>query len=187
MAKTNKKDLLKTPRHVLLRITRVHYFYVLIYLGTLIIFDSSNLISHEGVMQRWSVAGALLVVNTVIWYLCRAKLKSDVFYKALFVFLATSDILFAATNVYWQRGMASKAVMLFAIPIISAGLMRSRSLILAITTVSAALYSVATVKYFFENYGQGYRVELYGEIVFYSLLFYILAWLMMISFKHAAD
>lgn len=97
------------------------------------------------------------------------------------------DVLFAAMNVYWTRGMASKAVVLFVVPIISAGLSRSRSLLLATTTVSAAAYSIASVRYFYENYGQGLRVELYGEIVFHTLFFFVLAGLLMVFFRRAAD
>lgn len=188
MVKINKKtNLQNSPRHILLRITRVHFLYVLLYMASIIIFDSSNLIPHEDVLKRWTAAGSLLVVNTVIWYLCRAKIKNDTLYKVLLVVLIACDVLFAASNVFWQRGMASKAVALFIVPIISAGLMKSRSLVLATAAISASAYSIASVRYFFENYGQGYRVELYGEIAFYSGMFFLVAILMMISFRSAPD
>lgn len=186
MAK-KQNDLLKDPRHILLRITRVHFVYVLIYMASLIIFDSSNLITHEAVLKSWTAAGALMVVNTVIWYLCRARIRNDNLYIILLIILLVCDILFAGMNVYWQRGMASKSVMLFVVPIISAGLMKSRSLVLATASVSTAVYSIAAVRYFFENYGQGYRVELYGEIAFYSAMFFVIAVLMMIGFRKAPD
>lgn len=182
-----QKDLLNNRRHILLRITRIHFLYILAYMLSLVIFDSWNLITHQGMLERWTVVGALLVVNTIIWYLCRAKLKNDNIYLALLIVLIICDILFAAINVYWQRGMASKAVFLFTIPIISAGLMKSRSLVLATASVSAAAYSIASVRYFYENYGQGYRVELYGETVLYSALFFVIAVLMMVNFRKAPD
>lgn len=185
---TNKKtDLLKDPRHVLLRITRVHFIYIIIYMLTIVIFDSWNLISHSDVAKRWTAAGSLLIVNTIIWYLCRAKIKNDKLYKILLIVLIACDILFAAINVYWQRGMSAKTVMLFAVPIISAGLARSRSLVLSTAVVSASAYSIAAVRYFNDNYGQGYKVELYGEIFFYSGILLIIALLMMISFRKAPD
>ncbi len=171
----------------LLRICRVHFVYVAVYVLAIIIFDSWNLLSHEAVLERWTLAGALLVINTVIWYLCKLKLKNQNIYKALLVCLLVADIVFAAFNVYWQRGMASKSVMLFVIPIISAALIRSRSLLLATASVSAAVYSTVAVRYFFDNYGQGLRVELYGEIAFYSALFFVIAGLLMISFRSAPD
>ncbi len=177
----------QTIRHIVLRITRVHFVYIAAYMLSVIIFDSWNLITHEAVLQRWTAAGALLVVNTIIWYLCRARLQNENVYKILLIVLLASDILFAAANVYWQRGMASKAVLLFAVPVISAGLVRSRSLLLATAAVSAATYSVAAVRYFFENYGQGYRVELYGEVFFYSAMLFVMAGLVMIHFRKAPE
>lgn len=182
-----KKPMNQSLRHVVLRITRIHFVYIAAYLLSVVIFDSWNLITHEAVMQRWTAAGALLVINTIVWYLCRAKLKNENIYKILMIILLISDIAFAATNVYWQRGMASKAVMLFVVPVIAAGLTKSRSLLLATTAVSSAVYSIAAVRYFFENYGQGYRVELYGEVFFYSAMLFVVAGLMMISFRKAPD
>ncbi len=180
-------DLQKDTRHIVLRITRVHFLYILAYMVPIIIFDSWNLLSHEAVLQRWTAAGALFIVNTIIWYICRAKVSSESLYKGLLIVLLACDILFAAINVYWTRGMASKYGVLFLIPIISAGLVRSRSLLVAATATSAATYSIATVRYFYDNYGQGVKAELYGEIVFFAALFFVVAGLMMINFRRAAD
>ncbi len=174
-------------RHILLRLTRVHFFYVAIYLLATVVFDSWNLLAYEAVVERWTLGAALLVVVTLIWYACRLPIKSPTFYKTLFAVLLLADIIFAAVNIYLQRGMASKSVMLFAVPIISAALSRSRSLLLATTTVSVAAYSLSSVRYFFENYGQGYRVELYGEVFFYSALMFVLSYLAMIFFVPAKD
>ncbi len=174
-------------RATLLRICRVHFVYIAVYLLAIIIFDSWNLLSQEAVIQRWTLAGALLVVNTIIWYLCKLKLNNQNIYKILLVCLIVADILFAAINVYWQRGMASKSVMLFTVPLISAALVRSRSLLLATASLSVAAYSIASVRYFFDNYGQGLRVELYGEVAFFSAMFFVLAWLLMISFRSSPE
>lgn len=174
-------------RHVLLRLSRVHFFFVGIYLLATVIFDSWNLLAYETVVQRWSLGAGLLVVVTLCWYVCRLPIKSPTFYKVVFAVLLLADILFAAANVYLQRGMASKSVMLFAVPIISAALSRSRSLVLATASLSAAAYSLAAVRYFFENYGQGYRVELYGEVFLYSALFFVLSYLVMVFFIPAKD
>jgi len=184
---TKKKELNQSVRHIVTRITRVHFLYIAAYMLSIIVFDSWNLITHEAVLQRWTAAGALLIVNTVVWYLCRAKLQNENIYKVLLAVLLICDILFAAVNVYWQRGMASKSVMLFVVPVISAGLTKSRSLLLATTTISAAAYSIAAVRYFYENYGQGFRVELYGEVFFYSALLFVIAGFMMIHFRRAPE
>lgn len=182
-----KHKKLQDTRFTLLRITRVHYFYIAAYMFSIIIFDSWNLLPYDAVAQRWTAAGALLVINTIIWYLCKSKVKSDNFYKILLVILIFADILFAAINVYWQRGIASKSVMLFLVPVVSASLVKSRSLLLAVTGISAVVYSIVSVRYFFENYGQGFRVELYGEVFFYSAVMFVIAGLMLINFRSAKD
>lgn len=174
-------------QHLLLRICRVHFLYIAAYMLGLVIFDSWNLLSHEAILERWTLAGILLIVNTILWYLCKLKIKNPLIYKVLLVVLLVCDIVFAAINVYWQRGMASKSVFLFVVPLISAAIVRSRSLLLATAAVSAAAYSIASVRYFFDNYGQGFRVELYGEIFFYSAMFFVVAGLLMISFRSAPD
>ncbi len=176
-------DLLTSTLETVLKITKIYHLYLIAYILSVIIFDSWNLLTHEAVLQRWTAAGAFLIVNTIVWYLCRAKINSRTVYKILFISLLIVGILFASINVYWQRGMASKSVLLYAIPIISAGLMRSRSLVLATAGVSAAAYSISVVRYFFENYGQGYRIELYGEIFFHAAMFFVIAGLMIISFR----
>lgn len=180
-------DLMHDIRHIVLRISRVHFFYILAYMVSIAVFDSGNLISHEQVTWRWTAAGSLMVVDIIIWYLCRAKLRSKTLYKTLLAILIVCDILFASVNVFWSRGMASKYVFLYAVPIISAGLSRSRSLLMASAGLSVAAYSMTVVKYFNDNYGQGYRIELWGEQIFYGLMFFVIAWLMMIGFRKAAD
>lgn len=177
----------QTPKHLLVRLCRLHFVYIGIYALSVVIFDSWNLLAHEDVARRWSLVTALLIVNTVLWYLSRRQFKNQNVYTVLIITLLVADIVFAGLNVYWQRGMASKAVMLFAVPIIAAGLSRSRSLLLATTSLSTAAYSLAAVKYFYEYYGEGFRVELYGEVFLYSALFFVLAGLMLIGFRPAKD
>ena len=165
------------------RVTRVHFVYIAAYILATIVFDSWNLYTHEAVTQLWTVAGVLLVINTILWLLARQNYAN----KSLYVFnvlaLVLADIAFAAYNVYWQQGLASKSVMLFTVPIVTAAVLRSRSLLLGTTTLCAAAYSTVSVRYFFENYGLGYRVELWGTIGLYSAVFFILALLLMIIIR----
>src|SRR5437879_1717329 len=100
-----------------LRITRVHFLYIASYMATIVIFDSWNLFTHEAIAQRWTIAGILLALNTVFWYVCRIKFSKDTVYIILVLLLILADILFASLNVFWERGLASKAVFLYTIPL----------------------------------------------------------------------
>jgi hypothetical protein len=165
------------------RVTRVHFLYILVYIVATVVFDSWNLYTHEAVGQLWTAAGILLVVNTIIWFQARQNYA----HKSLYVFnilaLILADIAFAAFNIWWQHGLASKSVMLFTVPIVTAAVLRSRSLLLGTTTLCAAVYSTVSVRYFFENYGEGYRIELWGTIGLYSAVFFVLALILMVLVK----
>lgn len=163
---------------VTVRASRLHFGYVAAYMLAIVMFDSWNLITHEAVAQRWTAAGALMVVTTAVWLLSRLKLASSVPYYTAMATLVLSDILFAGFNVYTQRGMASKAVMLFLVAIVTAALLQSRSAILATASVCVAAYSIVAVRYFHLNYGEGFRVELYGEVFFSSAVFFVVAGLL---------
>jgi hypothetical protein len=177
MAKTKKPDN-TWLRDSVIRATRFHFLFIAFYAISIIVFDSWNLITHESVAQRWTLAGGLFVVNTVLWYLSRMRFNGLLPYKIMLIVLIICDIVFAAMNIYWQRGMASKSVALFAVPIITSAILRSRTALLATAALSTAAYTVSAVRYFNLNYGEGYRVELWGELFFYSAVFFVLAWLL---------
>jgi hypothetical protein len=163
-----------------LRSCRVYFLFVVVYAVAIIIFDSWNLIAHEGIVQRWTLAVALASLSTLLWFVARTNFKNNSMYKMVMYCLIISGILFAAINVYFDRGMASKAVALFAVPLVVAAITKSRAVILATASLSAIAYSLAMVRYFYAHYGEGIRVQLYGEIFLYSMVFFIIAWLLLI-------
>jgi hypothetical protein len=71
--------------------------------------------------------------------------------------------------------MASRGVALFALPIVVSAITLSRSAIFATASLSVGAYSYAAIKYFTDNPSEGYKVELYGDVLFYSASFFILA------------
>jgi hypothetical protein len=177
-----KKQTLKATwlQTTAIRITRVHFLYLVAYMVAIVIFDSWTLYPHDAIVNRWTLAAALFILNTVFWYLSRIKFNTNTIYLLLILILILADIIFAATNVYWERGMASRSIVLFAVPIISAAAVRSRSALLATTALSAIGYSTAAMRYFYQHYGEGFRVELWGNIFLYSAVFFVLSWLLWI-------
>jgi hypothetical protein len=55
---------------------------------------------------------------------------------------------------------------------------RSRSFTLGTALLCAATYLFATTKYFYDFFNEGYRVQLYGEIFFFSSIFIVAAGLL---------
>jgi hypothetical protein len=182
MAETQKNQLNPLRRDVL-RGLQVQFALVAAYILSLIIFDTWNLIPHDAMAQRWTAAGMLLGLVAVLWFAGRTFRTVDIFYKSLLYVVILADIFFAGYNVFWERGMASKAVALFAIPLITAAILRSRTALVTTAILCVAAYTTAAVRYFNLHYGEGIRVELYGEIFFYSVGFFIMTWLLFVLIR----
>jgi hypothetical protein len=169
------------------RLTRIHFIYVLCYLVSIVIYDASNLYTHQAIGQLWTAGGILLALNVVLWFAARLKVSNYWIYVGIVLTLIIADIAFASYIVYWQRGLYSKAVMLYTVPIIAAAAVRSRSILLGTTALSAAAYSVVSVRYFFDHYGLGYRVELWANVAFFSGMMFVLALLLMVVIRPTTE
>lgn len=162
----------------LLGFTKIHFVLALILVAQTIIYDASQLITPEVVLDRWFVIALLVLINGFIYYFVKSKSGSLLFYKSLLLTMIISDIALASYSVYAGRGYASNGVVLFILPIIISGLMLSRSALFATAVISIAVYTLTAVSYFVFNFNEGYKVELYGEIGLYSALFLVIAGLM---------
>ncbi len=171
-------------RSRVVKISAIHFAFVFAYIGQIIIYDAWKLITPEVVLERWLIAAMLLIVNTAVWYLARSKETTTGVYKGLAFALITADILMASTNVYIQRGMASRAVALYAIPIIVSAALLSRVALLSTAVLCIAAYTTTAVAYFVLNFNEGYKVELYGEVITYCIYFLLLASLLWAVVRH---
>jgi len=178
MAKT--KSITNWMQSTATRVTRIHFIYVAVYVASIIIFDSWNLFTHVEIGNRWTAAGILLIVNTICWFVARIKYSSATIYMLLVMVVVLADIIFAAVNVYWERGLASKAVSLFAIPLATSATIRSRSALLATASLCTAAYSTSVVRYYNLHYGESFRVELYGYLGLFCASFFIVSALLMV-------
>lgn len=170
----------------LVRVTKTHLLLVAAYVAQIIAYDASKLITPDVVLQRWYAAAALTAVITVVWYLAKSKVNNLSTYKFLTWTLIFADIAFAVFNVYTQRGMASRAVILFLIPIIISAILLSRVALFSTAIVCAVAYTTTSVAYFVNYFNEGYKIELYGEILFYSAVFICAAFVLwsVIKAKH---
>lgn len=159
----------------ILRLARIHVFYILAFAASVIIYDASHLITPDAVLYRWKLAALLTVVVTAVWYFAKTKKDNPTFLKWLIGMLVFADILIASFLVYADRGMASLAVALFILPIITSAALLSRSAVLATASISTAAYAFASIKYFVDYFNEGYKVQLYSTIGFYGTVFFIAA------------
>lgn len=161
------------------KLGRIQFIFISAYVGLIVVYDAFSLITPNALLWRWVSVSVLLVAVTTIWYAGRSK-RSQSYYSWLLYGYIVIGILFAAVNVYTQRGMASKAVMLFVLPILYSAMFLRRSSIFFVATLSATAYVLASMWYAINNPSEGYKVELYGEVAFYGILLYIIASLLWI-------
>lgn len=159
----------------LLGVARAHFWYVGFVAISIVAFDSTHVITRESVQNRWTSAVILLVATTLIWYFVRRDTKTESYYRMLTYALITADILFAAYLVYLDRGMASRNVLLFGIPLAVSSLLNSRSALFATAALCTAAYVFAATKYFYDYFNEGYKAELYGVLFLYSACFFVIA------------
>lgn len=171
----------------LIRLCRVHFVFIGIYTLYTIAADTTHLITAKLVLQRWETNAAMLVGVAIVWYLARNKAAGTNYYRSLTYALITLDIFMASFNIYTQRGMASRAVAIFALAIATSAILLSRTALFLSAAVSTAAYSLAAVKYFVDNFNEGYKAELYIEVGFYCALFFVLAAILsiVIRFKNS--
>jgi hypothetical protein len=182
-----KKQETSWLRKGVIHMAHWHFVLVAFLMGQIVLYDASKLITPDVVMKRWFFTSGLLVVSAVVWYLARSKVSSsNGFYRILTLGLILADIVVASFSVYTQRGMASRAVMLYAIPIIVSAILISRVALFATAILCIAAYTATAQAYFVLNFNEGYKVELYGEVGFYSLAFLLIAGLVwtVIRTKH---
>lgn len=158
-----------STRPALVRVSKIHVFIAAAFAAQLIIYDAGKLITPDVVLKRWVSIGLLATVSAIVWFLARTKDEPKLANKLVYGLILT-DIIIACFNVYTQRGMASRAVILFVIPIITAAVLKRKGLIYLTAVLSAVSYIVTAVAYFVLNFNEGYKLELYGEILFYSTI-----------------
>ena len=166
-----------------LRLARIHFLYVALLVIQIVVYDAWKLIAPKAVMQRWVITAVLLAVTTTVWYLAHSKQRSNTTYRFLVLALILADIAVASYSVYTQRGMASRAVALYAVPIITSTVLLSRTALFATAAICAASYTTAAISYFVNYFNEGYKIELYGEIGFYSAAMFLLAMLLWVTIR----
>lgn len=164
-------EILKNDVH---RLAGIHYFFIASYVLTIILLHAWKVLTLEVVYNRWIAVGILGVLVTVVWYLSSSVIKNTKNLMILIYALVVFDIIFASWNVYAERGMSSKSVALFALPLAVAGVLRMRSAIYTTAVLSVIGYTIAVIKYYYVYPGEGYYAQMYVESLFACLFFFVI-------------
>ena len=157
------------------RLARVNLGLCAVYAVFIMGCDAWNLVTRELTSQRWLVFGLLLIVSALVWVMSLNHNASPNYYRVMIFLLIAVQLVLATFTIYTERGMSSRGVALYAIPIASSVLFMSRRAIFSIATISAALYIMAATRYFYVYFNEGYKIELYSTLFLYSASFFVLA------------
>lgn len=171
----HKKHHTSWLRAASLRLTRIRFALLFFYAVSVAVFDSAHLMAPEIITQRaWLVATAL-GTNIALWYLSHANEKSTGYYRKLIFSQLALDIIFASLSIYTDRGVASREVLLYAMPIIGAATLVSKKALFATAAMAVAAYFAASMRYYYKYPNEMYHVELYGMLALYSITLFIFA------------
>ncbi len=151
------------------------FAFVGIYIVSILIFTAWKLMTREALTDRWTVAVVALAANTVLWIFSTKKGLAPLYYRGIIFLLICMYIGIATFSIYSERGMASNAIILYAIPLVIASLVYSARALFATAALCSITYSAAAISYFKHFPSEGYKIELYGQLVFYSAVLFLIA------------
>ena len=176
--KTTQLTMQQWLQQSAVRVGRAYFYLSVLYVAIIIMYDAFKLITPDVLLERWTMASILLAVTGILWFLSRTENKGSTFYSALIYGYVGLGIALASFSVFTQRGVASRAVALYVIPLIVSAFVLRRAAIFTTAVLSVAAYSLSAIRYAALNPSEGYKAQLYGEVGFYSALFFIVALLL---------
>ena len=179
MSKTNTKKL----QLATLRTARLGFVFTAIYAVSVAIYQAWKLITPELIQTRWTIVAVLFGVNCVLWWSSRSPKFTNLYYKGIIFLQIITYITLAGYMIYAERGMASNAIILFVIPIVIAATELSTIALAATATLAVATYAYSAIHYFNQFPSEGYKVELYGGIVFYGAVLYFISALLWVIIR----
>lgn len=179
MAKNNTKKL----QLATLRTARLGFAFTVIYAISIAIYHAWELLTPDILQQRWTIVAVLLGVNATLWWFSRKSGLASLYYKGIIFLQIITYILLSGYMIYAERGMASNAIILFVIPIVIAATELSTISLITTAGLAVATYAFAAIRYFNEFPSEGYKVELYGGIVFYGAVLFLISALLWVVIR----
>lgn len=154
---------------------RIRWYYLLLLPSVAI--ASTLLVSLDKKPIRGYIFVALcgLLINGLMWLATMPRKLSESYYQALALSQIMLDLTLASYVVYTQHGLASRATLLYSIPILAGGLLFMRGFSYLAATLSAGAYSATLLTYLALNPEAYMARDTVVPIVFYGCVFFVLA------------
>lgn len=160
------------------RTIKLGLVFVAIYAITTLIYQLWKLMTPDILQQRWIIVIATLSIVLALWWFSRNRNLPPLYYRGIILMQILMYLGIGAYSIYAERGMASNSIILFTIPLVIVAIEYSSKTLIATAVLCSAVYATTAIKYFKDYPSEGYKIELYGGLVFYvSILFLITAFL----------
>lgn len=154
----------------------LRWMYVSLLTGTAII---TGAIAHlpQNILINYTLLLAVgLVINLIFYLFNRIPSRHVTYYRALAVAQLLLDLIISTAALITQGGVRSRTIIIYVIPMLSAGLLfSSRLLVYLVASLAAVSYSASVVIVMANSAAGIIWSELLVPIVFYSLLFVVIA------------
>lgn len=128
------------------------------------------------VVQHAVIFGSGLILNTILYFANNAKNKSITYYNAISFLQIVIDLGVATGGVAIQGGVYSRAIILYVLPIMAAGLLfMSKPLVYSTALLSAVAYDTTIVVAMMLGDAEEILPHVGGPFLFYPVLFFIIA------------
>lgn len=158
-------------------IVRARWFYLVLLTGVIAIVAATVEDTNSYRTFSLSLGLAGLVGNGLLWLVLRLKNREIRFYKIVGVFQILLDLWLASNVVYFQEGLDSRATALFAIPILTAGLMFTKFFAYFTAGWSGFSYATTILTYRRDNPGAYELEDTIVPITFYTFVFLVIAYI----------
>jgi signal transduction histidine kinase len=157
-------------------LTRVRWYYIAI-LSVLAVVTS--MLTNDNSARTLRIAlfagGSGLAVNTILWALTKLRNQKVSYYQAVTVAQTMLDITLASAIIYLQEGLAARSTILYAIPIVGAGLLFTRFFAYITAILCGAAYALTLIVYQLNNTSAYEPHMITLPAVFYAAVFIVIA------------
>lgn len=137
------------------------------------------------VIQHAFIFGTGLVLNTVLYFANNIQTKSIKYYHVISFLQILIDLGAATAGVAIQGGVQARAIILYVLPILAAGLLlMSKTLVYAAAGLSAIAYNITIIAVLLPGKAETILPQIGGPFLFYPVLFFIIARLVVYVNEH---
>jgi signal transduction histidine kinase len=149
------------------------YIFILTAVGVISNYFSGT---HSELIPRYFMLGMIgLGINFILWLAANFHYHKSWYYQGVALLQIALDLSLASILVYSQGGINSRGTALYAIPILTSGVLFMRASALVTAFLSCIAYTASIVLHALHNRSVIELHELTAPAIFYSFVFIILA------------